>query len=148
MKYFALIITLLLSILSGCKKDDCKETLLPLKNFENEFGCINTKYTLLIDLTNNCTIIRSKADYDLKVTGNCHPTIDFSIFDLIIGRQSSGNENDTIKYDLRRICPSQELTLTVDIFQTDATRPDNVTYHALIPKLGDEETINVKITVQ
>lgn len=91
-----------------------------------------------IDITNTYTIIRSKETYDAIVTGDCHPPIDFSIYDLVIGKQSSGNENDTIKYDLRRTCPDNELTLNVDIIKSLMTRPDNVVYHAVIPKLGDE----------
>lgn len=70
------------------------------------------------------------------------------IITLLIGKQSSGNENDTIKYDLRRVCPDHKLMLTIDIIQSVATRPDNVVYHALIPKLGDEETLNVTINLQ
>jgi hypothetical protein len=36
----------------------------------------------------------------------------------------------------------------VDIIQSPATIPDNVVYHAIIPKLGDEEAINVKVKLK
>jgi len=139
---------IVICILSTCKKDNCTETLLTEKHLESEYGCINTKRTLSVDLNNDCIIIRSKTDYDNKVSGSCHPEIDFSLYDLVIGKQASGNENDTIEYDLRRVCPNDELTLTVNIIQSDATRPDNVAYHALIPKLGDEEALNVIVKVK
>jgi hypothetical protein len=139
---------MVICLLSACKKDNCTVTMITEKHLESEYGCVNTKRTLSIDLNNECIIIRSKTDYDNKVSGSCHPEIDFSLYDLVIGKQASGNENDTIKYDLRRTCPKEELTLTVDIIQSAATRPDNVIYHALIPKLGDEEALNVIVNVK
>jgi len=144
MKNLTLIFVLLFACLACNQIKVCEEIQLATHHID----CENTKYSLKINIQNEYTIIRSKEAYDSKVTGDCHPTIDFSLYDLVIGRQSSGNENDTIKYDLRRTCPYNELTLNVDIIQSDATRPDNVVYHALIPKLGDEETLKIKINVK
>lgn len=144
MKNIILIFTWLFVSISCDQNNDCEDMQVTIHHFD----CMNTKYTLKIDIQNDYTIIRSKETYDSKVTGDCHPTIDFSRYDLVIGRQSSGNENDTIKYDLRKTCPGNELTMTVDIIQSAATRPDNVVYHALIPKLGDEEAIKIKINVK
>jgi hypothetical protein len=148
MKKSVFVSAFLICILSCCKKDNCKEELVTIKHFETEYGCANTRFSLQIDLNNECTIIRSKETYDSKVTGSCHPEIDFSLYDLIIGKQSTGNFNDTILYDLRRTCPEKALTLTVDVIQSDLTQPSTVTYHALIPKLGDEENLNIKINVR
>ena len=89
MKNSFYIIAFLLCILSCSKKDNCKEELLTIKHFETENGCINTRFSLQIDLNNECTIIRSKDTYDSKVTGICHPSIDFTIYDLVIGKQST-----------------------------------------------------------
>lgn len=148
MKSSLILTTLLLSMLVSCKKNDCNEVVLPVKHFESEYGCEDTKYSLVVDLQDSVIIIRSKDTYDAKVSGPCHPDIDFTQYDLIIGKQSSGNENDTIQYDYRRACPLDELTLTVNIIQSDVTTPDNVVYHALIPKIGDEETLNVVVNVK
>jgi len=141
-------ILILFSILPSCKKDHCNEILIVTKHFESEYSCENTKHSLEIDLNNDCTIIRNKSDYDSKVTGACHPDIDFSQYDFVIGKQSFGNSNDTILYDCRYKCPGNELTLTVDIVQTTNTVPDNVVYHALIPKIGDGETLNIIVNVK
>lgn len=148
MKKTTLIFIVIVSTLSFCKKDECKDSQIATKHFETDYGCQNTKHSLIIDLTNTAAIIRSKEDYDAKVSGGCHPEIDFSINDLVIGKQESGNFNDTILYDLKRTCPDKELTLTVDIIQSALTAPDNVVYHAIIPKLGDEETLDLKINVR
>jgi hypothetical protein len=102
----------------------------------------------VVDLENSGNLIRSKEAYDSEVTGPCHPDIDFTKFDMIIGKQSSDNVNDTILYDYRSACPDNELTLTVDIIQSDVTGPDNVVYHAIIPKLGDEETLYIIVNVK
>lgn len=135
-------------MLISCKKNDCDEKILIAKHLESDYGCVNTKYSLVVDLQNNGKIIRSEEVYNTEVAGPCHPDIDFSKYDLVIGKQSSGNENDTILYDYRTACPDNEPTLTVDIVQSDATRPDNVVYHAIIPKLGDEETLHIIVNVK
>ncbi len=148
MKYKILFSAFLICLLSCNKKDDCKEQQIALKHFESDYGCADTRHTLNINLNNNSIIIRSKEAYDSQVSGSCHPEIDFGLFDLVIGRQSSGNINGSITYDLRKTCPKNELTLTIDVIQGLATTPDNVVYHALIPKLGDEESLNIKINVR
>jgi hypothetical protein len=148
MKYSILLSLFLFCILISCKKNNCDEKTITTKHLESEYGCVNTKHSLVIDLVNDCKIIRSKEAYDSEVSGTCHPDIDFSLFDLVIGKQASGNWNDTILYDYRTACPDNELTLTVDIIQSAMTTPDNVVYHALIPKLGNEKTLNIIINVR
>jgi hypothetical protein len=141
MRAHIILMVVLMSPSSCFRKEDCQDILLNVEHL----GCENPKYSINIDLSNNYTYIRSKEEYDTLVTGSCHPEIDFSKYDLIIGKQTSANENDTIYYDLRKPCPEKKLTLNIEIVQSAVTRPDNVTYHALIPKLGDEETIFVNI---
>ena len=147
-KKFILIIILLCSLYACIdEKEKCEDELLSTRHFETEFGCENTRFDLQIDLHNEYTIIRSKNTYDNNVTGICHPEIDFSKYDLVIGSQSTGNFNDTILYDYRRVCPNMDLTLTIDVIQLYITMPSTVTYHALIPKLGDEESIDIIVNV-
>lgn len=142
MKNISLIVALLLLSAACNQIKECEEIPLTIHHFDCKMAWN------AVDIQNDYILIRSKEAYDSIVRGDCHPTIDFSLYDLVIGKQSSGNENDTILYDLRRTCPDHELTLTVDVIQSAATRPDNVVYHALIPKLGDEETLKVKINVK
>jgi len=138
----------LLIILSGCGNDKCKENVLTTKHFETEFDCVDTRNNLNIDLTDNCTVIRTKQSYDEEVSGTCHPDVNFSIFDLAIGKQATARQVDTIYYDLKIKCPENELTLTVDIIQSAVAVPDNVVYHAMIPKLGDEEAMYVIVNIK
>ena len=148
MKYPLLFIATTIWIFSCTEKDDCKELVIPTIHFESDYGCPDTRHSLIINLTDECIIIRSKESYDSQVSGSCHPEIDFTLYDLVIGKQSSGNNNASISYDFRKACPEQELILTVDLIQGLLTVPDNVVYHALIPKLGDEETLNIEINVK
>jgi len=143
-----LLVALFCTIISCIdEKEKCEDEILSTKHFETEFGCTNTRFDLQIDLHNEYTIIRSKSTYDTNVIGTCHPDIDFSKYDLVIGRQSTGNFNDTILYDYRRVCPNMDLSLIINVIQLDITMPSTVTYHALIPKLGDEESLNIQIIV-
>ena len=135
-----------LVMLSGC--DKCKEKTMSAKHFESEYGCADTKHTLIVDLTDAGMIIRSKEEFDSKVSGICHPDIDFALYDLVIGKQSTANEVDTILYEYGTLCPDDELTLSVDIVQSLITTPDNVVYHALLPKLGDGEDLTVNLNVR
>ena len=148
MKNTFIISAFLVCILSYCKKDTCNEEVMTTKHFESDYGCTNTKFTLQIDLNNDATIIRSKESYDSKVSGPCHPEIDFSLYDLVIGKQSTSNSNDTILYDYRRTCPDKKMTLSVDLIQSETAQPSTVVYHAIIPKLGDQESLNIKLTVR
>ena len=79
------IFTLLILFISCSENDDCEEIQLTV----NHFDCENTKYSLDIDIVNDYTIIRSQVTYDTKVSGDCHPSMDFSQYDLLIGKQSS-----------------------------------------------------------
>ena len=144
MKYLTIFLTCILAF-NSCKRDNCKDELRTIKNLETEYGCVNTRHSLQINLSNDFSIIRSKTSYDNLVTGSCHPEINFSIYDLVIGKQFMGNLCDTIFYDFRKVCPKNELTLTINIRQSALTQPDNVVFHALIPKLGDEESLTVII---
>jgi hypothetical protein len=148
MKNTVLISLFLILILSCKKKDSCKEEVMATKQFETEFGCFDTRHTLNIGLTNDLVLIQSKDVYDATVTGPCHPIIDFNTYDLVIGKQSVSNLNDTIIYDLRNVCPDNALTLTIDIIQSAVTQPDNVTYHTIIPKVADGKTIYINLNVR
>ena len=48
----------------------------------------------------------------------------------------------------RRTCPDKKLTFTIDVVQLDITQPSTIVYHTLIPKLGDEEALNIVINIK
>lgn len=145
----AIILLLITSMVSSCKKE-CKEEFYDIESLENLYGCTNTRYDIEIDVSDNAVIISSQSSFDSMVEGPCQPTIDFGKYDLIIGKKSTLNQVDTIYYEYKRDCPDQDLVLSIEIIQVADTPVDNVVFHALIPKLGDEETLflNVVSTYQ
>jgi hypothetical protein len=146
MKTTVIISLMLVCLLSCSKKDDCKEEKISFRNFDRDYGCKNTKNTLQLNLNDDITILRSKESYDNVVSGSCHPDIDFSLYDLVIGKLMVSNVNDTIRYDLQRTCPGSKLELLIDLVQLDVAQPSTIVYHAIIPKMGDEETLNIHLT--
>lgn len=146
MRYRLIAIIGFMCLLTSCKI--CRESVIPVKHLDTDFGCPDTRHSLSIDLTDICTIIQNKADYDNKVSGTCHPEINFDLYYLVIGKQSTTKEVDTIYYDFGISCPENDLTLNIEIVQGDAAVPDNVVYHALIPKQENPEPIVVNVKVK
>lgn len=100
-----------------------------------------------IDLADEFTIIRSQSVFEAMVTGSCQPQIDFSTYDLVIGKRGLSNGNTSIDYTLVEDCETGDQVLMVTFHQNDTTEAPNLTYHALIPKLGDEQGLSIAITI-
>ena len=101
-----------LFLLGSCDKDaECQEQKeIPLTSLEEEYGCTNTRYGLDVELVDDYTIIRSQAGFgNIVSTSNCNPAIDFSKYDLLIGKRRLANGNSSIDYALARVCPSLNL---------------------------------------
>ena len=83
------VLTLLFVVLllASCEKDEaCKAYPLAVTSLEAQYGCSDTRRSLDIELVENYTIIRSQAAFDSQVSGNCKPQIDFTSYDLVIGK--------------------------------------------------------------
>jgi hypothetical protein len=130
--------------LSSCKKE-CQDIVYNVESFESLFDCQDTRNGLIIDLTNEAIIITSQSGFNSLVEGNCTPTIDFTTYDLIIGKKITQNLVDTIYYDYRADCPDRKKILKVEIIQSASATADTVVYHALIPKLKDDEGVSLTI---
>lgn len=135
----------------AAKKNDeapCEVTTSVPASLETEYGCTNTKYQMNISLNNTFQVIKTQSQFNSLVTGACMPNIDFTRYDLIIGKKGLLNGNRNINYSLVRDCPNNKTTLNVSI-QNDlnATAP-NITYHALVPKLNPNEQVIVNVAVQ
>jgi len=145
-KYFTLVMILFVFI--SCNDDDeCSDSDITITSLENEYGCIETKYQMEIELINDYTIIKNQSDFDSLVTGSCQPTIDFDMYDLAIGKKGLLSGNDTIAYDLEEDCESGDQTLTVTFNQNPTAQAPDLTYHALIPKLGNGQELTIVIEI-
>lgn len=148
MKHQFLIIILFIGCIS-CHDDDdaCTDISLNTTSLESAYNCNETKYQMDIDLTDNYVIIRNSSDFDELVTGNCVPEIDFSMYDLVIGKKGLAHGNTSIDYELIEDCTHGNQTLRVTFNQNETTEAPNLTYHSLIPKLGEEQGVTVEIII-
>lgn len=144
-----LLATLIFTILFySCGNDDClSPNGITPTNLEVEYGCVDTKYQMDIQLNDDYTIIRSQQSFDNLVTGSCTPQIDFAIYDLLIGKKGLPSGNASINYSFfKHPCDAQPY-LQVEFIQNATTVAPNITYHALLPKLAPNETVNVELVI-
>ena len=73
--------------------------------------------------------------------------VDFTKYDLVIGKKGLANGNAGIKYSLLRECSGAQLVLRVVFNQGLTTEAPNLTYHALVPKLAVGQDLKVDIEV-
>ncbi|RSK33891.1 hypothetical protein [Hymenobacter metallilatus] len=139
--------------LSGCvtcagDTEPCLDTDIPITSLEATYGCTNTPRQLSTSLNQTYTVIRNQADFDRLVTGSCHPQIDFTKYDLVIGNKGSMSGSSTISYTYLRQCETDKLILLVT-FRAGLTNDAPIlTYHALVPKLAPAETVEVKVEMK
>lgn len=147
LKHFIISLTILL--FTTCEpKDDCN-TPAPITpaSLESEYGCVNTPYETTIDLDDTHMIIRSQDVFDTMVTGSCTPDIDFTGFDLIIGRQQLNSGVEQIDYYYVNNGCNDQNYLNVQFIRNATTVAPILTYHALVPKLAPDETVTVTVEI-
>lgn len=135
-------------LLYSCISSDystCEPTTLPFTNLETEYGCVNTRYFLYNSVqVDNYIIIRNQNDFDSMTDDlTCRPQIDFEMYDLIIGKKQLTSGNDSIQYEYIDNCITKKLK--VIFLQNETLIAANITYHALIPKLSVQESVEVEL---
>jgi hypothetical protein len=128
------------------KITDCNFKELVTKQLESEYGCNDTRYDLDIDLSENYMIIRSQLEFESQSYGSCRVEIDFTKYDLVIGKKQLTNGNTSVVYNLKQDC-SNRLKLQVTFNQDLTDIAPNITYHTLVPKLGDNQTVDVDLVI-
>lgn len=125
----------------------CPQIDIPTKTIDEVINCPVGE--LITNLNENYAIIRSQAEFNALVSysGDCpFNTIDFSVYDLVIGKKqlTSGNQfwdSDHFTID----CTTKKLRF--HFWQNAAAYAPNVTYHALIPKLNASDILQVETIV-
>ncbi|WP_143002822.1 hypothetical protein [Psychroflexus sediminis] len=144
-----LFLSLFIFIQLSCSDDEneaCTDKIIETTSLENEYGCINTKFGMEINLTDDFMVITNQEDFERLVTGDCQPDIDFSTYDLIIGKKQLTTGNDSIDYQLIENCETNTYILEVTFKQNNTLIAPNLTYHRLIPKLPQTADVIVDIT--
>lgn len=133
---------ILLAGLYSC--DDCTDTTLNVTELETEYEACTYAHN---DLSENYMIISNTSDYNEYVDSDCQEEIDFSSYDLIIGKKGLSNGLSSIDYKLVEDCETKNQVLTVT-FNLDMTHvAPNVNYNALIPKLNENQELEVEIVI-
>lgn len=136
-------------VLSSCNNssNDCISGDISFTSLEEEYGCFNTANFIDINLTEDYTIIRDQATYDASIIGNCAVVIDFSTYDLVIGKKTLTTGLQSIAYEVENNCNTGSIDIVVNIGTDDTTIAPNITYHVLIPKQSQSQNINVSIVI-
>ncbi len=124
--------------------NDCSDKKIEVKHLENEYGCTNID----INLSDNYMIIRNFSDYTQYVSNNCQTDVDFNTYDLVIGKQQLSNGLASIEYELIENCKTGDQHLKISFKLSDTAEAPNVTYNALIPKLDENQELNVEIIIK
>lgn len=135
---------------TGCNDDDdagCDPSLIEVRSLEQEYGCPDTPYGIALGIENDFIIISSQAEYEQWVTGTCNAVIDYDEFDLVIGSQQVTGTLTEIDYTYRQVCPTFRFELIVVIHTTASSSTPTLTYHALVPKLGTNQAVDVVLEV-
>lgn len=87
----------------GLEPEPCETRQLATTSLEAEYGCTSSRW-LGLSGGSAPIIIRTQAEFDQQVSGECHPQIDFARYDLIIGQQPQlgGAASASATYTYRR----------------------------------------------
>lgn len=146
----ALLLAFSIFVLFSCSDDDdnlCTDQVIETTGLESEYNCVNTKFEMDIDLTDDFIIITNQADFDSRVTGECQPDIDFSTYNLLIGKEQLTTGNDSIDYVLTEDCDTNTYHLEVTFNQNETFIAPKLTYHRLLPKGSQTRDVSVDITI-
>ncbi|MEL6557007.1 MAG: hypothetical protein AAFQ94_02415 [Bacteroidota bacterium] len=143
MKYLLIICLLLVASIFSCDEGEiaCSDLLIEVGQIETENECM----ILNVDLQDNYVVIRNQTDFAAVVNATCQTAIDFSEFDLLIGRIGLSNGLTSIEYEHTRPCDTNIPQLDIIFNLNETTVAPDVVYNALIPKLRDNESLTVNL---
>jgi len=142
------MLTVLFVAFSCSNNNYCSNTMLAITSLETEYACNNTKNQMNINLVDDYMIISNQEDFSAFVSGTCQPTIDFAMYDIVIGRKSLTSGNDSIEYTLLENCETGNLNLKVTFIQNITAVVPTLNYHALVPKIGEQQVLTTEIIIQ
>lgn len=88
-------------------------------------------------------IIQTQTQFEQLVTSaKCFKKIDFSKYDLVIGKEGLSSNLAETRYQLSQSCDANQLTITLK--QGLLTIAPTVVYHLLIPKMNIAPQVTVK----
>ena len=128
----------------GCSDEDCcvNTDISSLTKNMADLGCMDAPTSMMINANEAYLIITNREDYDTFVEGTCHPDIDFSQYQLIIGYFISKKKVLTFDYKYYMSCENNFYKLSVSpAYATGEENSENTMYfyQILVP---NDETID------
>ena len=134
-----------LAFFVACSDDEpCITGEVQFKNLE-DLGCVNTPFQMTVTTDQEFELIRSQEDFDARIGGTCRPDIDWQGYDLIAGMKGLTNGIASIEKSLVKDCLNNRLVLRITFNLNATTIAPMVSFHALIPKIGNNEIIFVEL---
>lgn len=148
MKNFHIVIVLIITnFFLSCNDPDnpCYNDLSnKVGTVESIYNCTNTVSTIELSTNDQYKIITNTEDYDALVEGDCHPNIDFTQYNLIIGSIFNESKINLKKYTFIKSCEPNDYKLTINYgFFTSSADDLKQTYAILIPKEYQIDTLKV-----
>ncbi len=143
-----IICFILFAAFVGCgSEDDCNNNTQDVLCLD-DFGCPNAAFQVSIESQQEFQLIRNQEDFDIMVFTRCGVQIDWDAYDLVIGtvRLTSGLSN--IQKRSTKNCITNQNLLDIVINTNISTSAATITWQAVIPKLDDNESLFVDISVQ
>ena len=146
MRYLLLVAVLVFC--ASCADDDqsCEFGETEVKCLE-DFGCTNTAYLLSIHSSNEFELIRNQEEYDAMIDGSCNAQIDWNNYDLIVGMVGLTQGLEKIEKSLFNDCVLNQFRVTFTISLNQTTAAPQISYNAIIPKLGIDENVFVEVII-
>lgn len=153
MKYLNILslIIFIIGLSFACTEENCCENIniTSLTKDMEYLGCSDATTNMKIQANEPYLVITNQADYDSLVTGSCHPTIDFSQFQLIIGYYGSQKDVTSFSYEYYKSCESNFFKLV--LIPNYLSDEDNIEsklfyYQLLVP--NDEKIDYLRVTIR
>ncbi len=146
------LIILIIGLSFGCSKEDCcvNTDISSLTKSMSDLGCTDASTNMVISADKVYLIITSQDDYDALVTGTCHPEIDFSQYQLIIGYFASQKKVSSFDYKYYMSCESNFYKLSIS--PKHSAGEENIEtilyyYQLLVPNSETIDFLRVSFTI-
>ena len=108
----------------------------------------NAAFLVSIESQQEFQLIRNQEDFDIMVFTSCDVQIDWEVYDLVIGAIGLSSGLMNIEKSIRTNCLLNQNLLDIVINTNITASADRITWQAVIPKLADDESLFVDITVE
>lgn len=142
-----LIYLVLFAALASCgSEEDCNGNTQDVLCLD-DFGCPNAAFLVSVESQQEFQLIRNQEDFEVMVFTNCDIQVDWDVYDLVIGSVGLTSGLTDIQKSMTKNCAANQNLLDININTTLTTFAGVITWQAVIPKLDDDESLFVDISI-